>query len=77
MSDVIDFAGKEIIDASDLATIRQQPIAQMRAEEAGPTGDQCPFAPADETCGDRGSHVSFDIGDAAIPTAQVSQWSSC
>jgi hypothetical protein len=36
-------AGEVIVDAQDVVTARQQPLAQMRAEKAGAAGDEDPL----------------------------------
>ena len=38
MLDVAPRAGEEIVDADDFRALRQQAVAQMRAEEAGAAG---------------------------------------
>ena len=40
MLDVALAAGEEIVDAEDVVALRDQPIAQMRAEKPGAAGDQ-------------------------------------
>jgi hypothetical protein len=40
MGDVGLAAGEIIVHRKDVVTVRQQPLAQMRAEEAGPAGHQ-------------------------------------
>jgi hypothetical protein len=37
--DVAPRAGEEVIDAYDDSTIREQPLTEVRAEEASPAGD--------------------------------------
>jgi hypothetical protein len=44
MRDIAFVAGEEIIDAQHLMPIADQAIAEMRAEEAGPAGDQDAFS---------------------------------
>jgi hypothetical protein len=41
--DVVFAAGEVIVDAQDVVTVSQQPLAQVRAEEAGATGYQNAF----------------------------------
>jgi hypothetical protein len=41
--DVAARAGEKIIDADNDSLIRQQALAEMRAEKAGATGDQHAF----------------------------------
>ena len=38
MLDVAPRAGEKIVDADDFGALREQPVAQMRAEEAGAAG---------------------------------------
>ena len=38
MLDVATRAGEEIVDADDVRPLLEQPVAQMRAEEAGAAG---------------------------------------
>ena len=40
MLDVAPRAGEEIVEADDLRALRQQALAEMRAEKAGAAGDQ-------------------------------------
>jgi hypothetical protein len=40
--DVAPRAGEEVIDAYDDSTIREQPLTEVRTEEASPTGNQYP-----------------------------------
>jgi hypothetical protein len=43
--DILLPAGKEVVNANDIVPIRQQPIAKMRAQEAGSAGhkDELPI----------------------------------
>ena len=36
-------AGEEVVDAEHVVALGQQPLAQMRAEEAGAAGDENAF----------------------------------
>jgi hypothetical protein len=40
MLDVAAGAAEEVVDADDVGALGQEPLAQMRAEEAGAAGDQ-------------------------------------
>jgi hypothetical protein len=42
MIDVAPRAGEEVIDAYDDSAIRQQPLAEVRTEEASPPGNHYP-----------------------------------
>ena len=44
MRDVAFVAGEEIVDAQHLVAVADQPVAEMRAEEAGAAGDEDAFA---------------------------------
>ena len=33
-------AGEEVVEADDVVPLRDQPVAQVRAEEAGAAGDE-------------------------------------
>ena len=44
IDDVVLGAGEEVIDADDVITFVQQTAAQVRAEEAGSTGDEDAFS---------------------------------
>ncbi|GJQ22069.1 MAG: hypothetical protein HBSIN02_24240 [Bacteroidia bacterium] len=39
LGDVGGFAGDEVVDAEDTMTLREQPVAKVRTEKAGATGD--------------------------------------
>ena len=39
--DVGRAAGDEVVDADDLVALRQEALAQVRADEARPAGDDC------------------------------------
>ncbi len=53
-------AGEEVIDARHLVTLLQQPVAKVRAEEAGTAGDEDAFAGLVETGHRLGSGLSMD-----------------
>ena len=36
-------AGEEVVDAQHVVAVREQPVAQVRAEEAGAAGDEDPL----------------------------------
>ena len=38
--DVRRRAGEEVVDADDLVPLGQEPLAQVRADEPGPAGDE-------------------------------------
>jgi hypothetical protein len=40
MLDVAPCTGEEIVGADHVCILREQPLAQMRAEKAGPSGNQ-------------------------------------
>jgi len=40
--DVVPRAGEEVVDAYDDSTIREQPLTEVRTEEASPAGNQYP-----------------------------------
>ena len=44
MRDVLDVPGQEVVHRDHLATIGEHALAEVRAEEAGTTGDQDSFA---------------------------------
>jgi hypothetical protein len=44
MQDIVFGAGEEIVDAEYVVSLGQQPLAEMRAEEANPARDQDTFA---------------------------------
>src|ERR1700722_10188770 len=41
MNDVFGRAGDQIIDRNDFVTLREESIAEMRADEARAAGDEC------------------------------------
>ena len=43
MRDVGLLAGEEIVEADDVVSLLDQPLAQMRAQKAGPAGHQNAF----------------------------------
>ncbi len=43
VGDVLPAGGEEVVDAQDLVSPRQQPLAQVRSDEPGAAGDQYPF----------------------------------
>jgi hypothetical protein len=40
VGDVVLAAGEQVVQADHVVAARDQPVAQMRADEAGPAGDQ-------------------------------------
>ena len=44
VGDVVLAAGEVVVDAQHVVAVAQQPLAEMRAEEAGAAGHQHPFA---------------------------------
>ena len=43
VGDVLPAGGEEVVDAQDLVSPREQPLAQVRSDEPGAPGDQYPF----------------------------------
>lgn len=43
MFDVAFAAGEQIVGAKDLMALREKPVAQMRTQKAGASGDQYAF----------------------------------
>ena len=43
VGDVLPAGGEEVVDAQDLVSPRQQPLAQVRSDEPGAAGNQNPF----------------------------------
>ena len=56
--DVPLVAGEQVVDAEDLVPLLEQPIAQMRAEEAGAAGDEYSLARIEVT------HLELDLRGA-------------
>ena len=46
LSDVRLLARREVVEGEDLETLVEQELGQVRADEAGPAGDQSPHAPS-------------------------------
>ena len=40
VGDVLDAAGEQVVDADDPVAVGEQPLAEVRAEEAGAAGDE-------------------------------------
>jgi hypothetical protein len=52
MSDVRFHAGNKVVKRENVPSLRDQAIAEMRAQETCPAGDYCAHAPSRETATD-------------------------
>ena len=52
VGDVARMAGRQVVERDDVVAIGQQPVRQVRADEAGPAGDDdAPHAQSPRTAG--------------------------
>ena len=75
MLDVLLGAGEEVVDADDVVAIRDQSIAQMRAQEAGTAGDEDRVASGQvSTTFGRRSRLSDGRGSIGWPSAPTRKY---